>query len=162
MANEHIYNNLVSTVEVQQRLRYPVTDQHFLGVIDSVIASASERARFIGRATWHASNVPPIVKAIVLDVCNRALSLEDGTVSTRAGDETEMYTDMRERTGTVFFTDEEKETIREASGRNGNFGTIATYRHSEESVGRRGDVRARTAGGYSVPFMSGPDPMVGG
>lgn len=130
MADENISLQLVDTVEVQKRLRYPVSDQHFLGVIESVIDSASNRARHYGRATWNASVCPPVVKSIVLDACNRALALEDGIVTSRAGDETDMFSDMRERTGTVFFTDDEIKTIREAAGRSGNFGVVTTYRHN--------------------------------
>ncbi|WP_165218186.1 hypothetical protein [Schaalia sp. ZJ1691] len=45
----------------------------------------------------------------------------------RAGDETEQYTDMREKTGTVFLTGDEIRTVKAAAGGASNFQQVTSY-----------------------------------
>ena len=135
MADETVNPMLVSVDEVKSRLPYPVSDPHVEQVVAAVIVDASNLARHYGRDGWHADVVPPVVKTEVRNACVRSLVLLDGVVQSRAGDESEMFTDLRSLTGTVFFTEDQKRTIREAAGGGGNFGTVTTYRHSLESAG---------------------------
>lgn len=139
MAEAYDDPKLVSPAEVQDRLPYPVTDPHVERVVTEVIVDASNLARHYGRETWHADLVPPVVKTEVRNACVRALVLLDGVVQSRAGDESEMYTDLRALTGTVFFTEDQKQTIREAAGGGGNWGSGLSYRHSLKSVTRDPD-----------------------
>lgn len=62
-------------------------------------------------------NVPPVVKTVVRNSVSRFMNLIDGVTVSRAGDETEHYTDLQEKTGTVFLTEDEKETVRRCAGR---------------------------------------------
>lgn len=126
--------DLVSVDEVEVRCPYPFDDPHVRGVAAAAISDASDLARHYGLDSWHASMVPPVVKTEVRNAVVRYMVLLDGVVQARSGDESEMFSDMRTRTGTVFFTDEQKETIRAAAGRSGNFGSLSTYRYSQESA----------------------------
>lgn len=85
---------------------------------ESALRDASDMARAFGSPTWlTAKDAPPLARVIVFNACRRYMTLIEGVTLSRAGDETLQWTDLRERTGTVFFTAEEREQLRSIAGR---------------------------------------------
>ena len=113
-ANEEL---LISVSELEARSPYPFSERD-KQVAREVILDASNLVRHEGNPLWAANSVPPVVKTIVRNVCVRYMGLMDGVTVSRAGDETEHYTDLQEKTGTVFLTDGEAATVRRCAGRN--------------------------------------------
>ena len=138
LSDEVVSLSLLTVEDVSARLPYPVEDEHVEGVVREVIVDASNLARHYGRPTWTASVVPPVVKTEVRNACVRALVLLDGVVQSRAGDESEMFTDLRSLTGTVFFTRDQQQTIREAAGGGGNMSSVTSFRYGLVAVSDRG------------------------
>nr|DAJ19027.1 MAG TPA: hypothetical protein [Siphoviridae sp. ctcOR4] len=108
---------LISVSELEARSPYPFSERD-KQVAREVILDASNLVRHEGNPLWAANSVPPVVKTIVRNVCVRYMGLIDGVTVSRAGDETEHYTDLQEKTGTVFLTDGEAATVRRCAGRN--------------------------------------------
>jgi hypothetical protein len=142
---------LITVDELALRLKYELTDSDAV-LAAEVIWDASNKARFFGRSTWTASAVPPVVKSIVRDACVRYMDLAESVLLSRAGDESEQYTDLREKTGTVFFSEDEKATIRLAAGRVGNMFSARTFVWSPENCQESGTVGYVPIAGSSAPF----------
>lgn len=131
-------DRLVSVDEVVARLPWEFVDDRIRRIVSGAIEDASTLARFYGLESWTADKCPPIVKTQVRNACVRYMLLAEGVISSRAGDDSESYTDLRDRTGTVFFREDEQAQIQTAAGRGGNFMSIDTYRHSpERATGER-------------------------
>mgnify|MGYP000843603686 FL=1 len=123
---------LISVDELAAMLKYSLIGDERDGAAE-LIWDASNLARHYGRATWRADACPPVVRTLVRNACVRYLNLSESVVQSRAGDESEAYTDLGLRTGTVFFSPEEIGTIRKAAGRSGNLRVVHTTVHSGEA-----------------------------
>lgn len=129
---------LITVDELQSRLKYALSvDERETAA--AVIWDASNLARLHGRPTWSSTAVPPVVKTIVRNACVRYMDLSESVVQSRAGDETEAYTDLALRTGTVFFTPDEVKTIRQGAGLDSTLSVVRTYTHSPEAPPSSGD-----------------------
>lgn len=120
---------LITVEQLESRLKWALSSDE-KKVAEEAIWDASNLARFHGLASWSADACPPVVRSVVRNVCQRYMDLLESVVVSRAGDETEQYTDLRERTGTVFLTDEEIGTLRAAAGRDSSLVTMGSFVHS--------------------------------
>ena len=85
----------------------------------------------------------------------------DGVTVSRAGDETEHYTDLQEKTGTVFLTEDEKETVRRCAGRGrSSMFAVSTFLYTppDGSSGGGVDVSPFTPSPVNPPSPAGGDP----
>lgn len=122
-------NMLISLTELKSRLD-PDFDPDLEQIATETIVDASNLARHYGRDAWDSEHVPPVVKTEVRNACVRYMKLVDGLLLGRAGEETEQYTDLQKKTGTVFFDADQIATIREAAGRGGNTYSVDIYNYS--------------------------------
>ena len=120
---------LISVAELEARLKYALSPDE-KDTAAAVIWDASNLARLHGRPSWMADAVPPVVKTIVRNACVRYMDLSESVVQSRAGDETEAYTDLALRTGTVFYTPDEVRTLRQAAGLDSTLSVVHTFVHS--------------------------------
>lgn len=107
---------LVTLEDLEARSPFPLSSRD-REVAKAAIVDASNLVRHEGNPNWNPMNVPPVVKTVVRNSVSRFMNLIDGVTVSRAGDETEHYTDLQEKTGTVFLTEDEKETVRRCAGR---------------------------------------------
>lgn len=107
---------LVTLEDLEVRSPFPLSSRD-REVAKAAIVDASNLVRHEGNPNWNPMNVPPVVKTVVRNSVSRFMNLIDGVTVSRAGDETEHYTDLQEKTGTVFLTEDEKETVRRCAGR---------------------------------------------
>lgn len=127
-------DRLITVGELEARSPYPFSERD-KKVASEVILDASNLVRHEGNPQWKASSVPPVVKTIVRNVCVRYMGLMDGVTVSRAGDETEHYTDLQEKTGTVFLTDGEAATVRRCAGRNDDAAVfVSAYVYTPDSA----------------------------
>lgn len=140
---------LISVDELQERLKWVLSSDEKV-LAEATIWDASNLVRQFGRPGWSAAKVPPVVKTIVRNACVRYLDLSESVTLSRAGDEAEQYTDLRERTGTVFLTDDEVETVRRAAGLDVSFTSVPMFVYSSDRA-----VRGCTCSG--VPFGGAGD-----
>lgn len=108
--------SLITLEVLEARSPFPLSSRD-KEVARAAIIDASNLVRHEGNPNWNPMNVPPVVKTVVRNSVARFMNLLDGVTVSRAGDETEHYTDLQERTGTVFLTEDEKETVRRCAGR---------------------------------------------
>ena len=108
--------SLITLEVLEARSPFPLSSRD-REVAKAAIVDASNLVRHEGNPNWNPMNVPPVVKTVVRNSVARFMNLIDGVTVSRAGDETEHYTDLQERTGTVFLTEDEKETVRRCAGR---------------------------------------------
>lgn len=108
--------SLVTLEDLEARSPFPLSSRD-REVAKVAIVDASNLVRHEGNPNWNPMNVPPVVKTVVRNSVSRFMNLIDGVTVSRAGDETEHYTDLQEKTGTVFLTEDEKETVRRCAGR---------------------------------------------
>jgi hypothetical protein len=108
--------SLVTLEDLEARSPFPLSSRD-REVAKAAIVDASNLVRHEGNPNWNPMNVPPVVKTVVRNSVSRFMNLLDGVTVSRAGDETEHYTDLQEKTGTVFLTEDEKETVRRCAGR---------------------------------------------
>ena len=71
---------------------------------------ASELVRHHG-LNWTPENVPPIAKSIVLQAARRHMNNLMGNTVSRAGDETLGWDGIGDKAGSVYLTNEEKQTL---------------------------------------------------
>ena len=120
---------LISVDELEARLKYALSPDE-KDTAAAVIWDASNLARLHGRPSGMSDAVPPVVKTIVRNACVRYMDLSESVVQSRAGDETEAYTDLALRTGTVFYTPDEVRTLRQAAGLDSTLSVVHTFVHS--------------------------------
>ena len=108
--------SLVTLEDLEARSPFPLSSRD-REVAKAAIVDASNLVRHEGNPNWNPMNVPPVVKTVVRNSVSRFMNLIDGVTVSRAGDEAEHYTDLQEKTGTVFLTEDEKETVRRCAGR---------------------------------------------
>ena len=113
---------LISVAELEARLKYALSPDE-RDTAAAVIWDASNLARM-------SDAVPPVVKTIARKACVRYMDLSESVVQSRAGDETEAYTDLALRTGTVFYTPDEVRTLRQAAGLDSTLSVVHTFVHS--------------------------------
>lgn len=142
--------SLITVEELVARSPFPLSARD-RGVAGAAIVDASNLVRHEGNPNWRPENVPPVVKTVVRNSVSRFLNLMDGVTVSRAGDETEHYTDLQEKTGTVFLTEDEKETVRRCAGRGrSSMFAVSTFLYTPPN----GDV----SGGVDVsPFTPSPE-----
>lgn len=83
-------------------------------VMEGILEDASNLARHYG-TNWPDADVPPVVKGVVLAACMRHMRLLEALVASRAGDENLTWTDLREKTGTVFMDSGQQGILRDAA-----------------------------------------------
>lgn len=103
--------------QLKGRLDFDIEDDPLLrACAENALIDASNQARFYGQ-DWPVYAVPPLVKTIVLNACARYMKLIEGVTSSRAGDETLTWTDLREKTGTVFLDDSQQTQLKMLAGK---------------------------------------------
>ena len=106
----------VTVTELEARLADMEITDAMRSVMAGVLEDASNLARFHGK-DWAIEEVPGVVRSIVLNAAMRHMRLIEGVVTSRAGDETLTWTDMRELTGTVFLDEEQRNTLKALAGK---------------------------------------------
>ncbi|GAA0967418.1 hypothetical protein [Actinocorallia libanotica] len=90
----------------------------------SALEDASDLAAHYGR-DWPETNVPRLVRTLVLKAAVRYMRNPDGYTQSRAGDETLAWSDASgENAGTVYFTDEEIKLLEGLGGRKPGLGSV--------------------------------------
>ncbi len=105
---------------VQNRLDFTLDDDE-LRAVDAYLEDMSDEARLIGGRTWtDPTTVPAIVRNTVVKSVTRWARNMNSFIQSRAGDETLIFTDLRENAGAPYFTDREEKLIKSiADGRVG-------------------------------------------
>lgn len=112
--------------EVLERLKDMEDEltEHDHVVIDAALEDASAQAQFHG-TYWPATAAPPLVHSIVRSAVVRHIRLLDARVLDRTGDETSQWTDLGEKTGTVFLDDEQKAMLRVLAGKSAGLHSVS-------------------------------------
>lgn len=121
MADPQAYAELS---DLQNRLDFDLSEDPLLEMsATSALVDASNQARFYGE-DWPVFALPPLVKTIVLNACARYMRLIEGVITSRAGDETLTWTDLREKTGTVFMDEAQQLQLRQLAGKTPVFRSV--------------------------------------
>lgn len=144
--------SLITLEVLEARSPFPLSSRD-REVAKAAIVDASNLVRHEGNPNWNPMNVPPVVKTVVRNSVARFMNLIDGVTVSRAGDETEHYTDLQERTGTVFLTEDEKETVRRCAGRGrSSMFAVSTFLYTPPNPPVAGEVTVS-----SVPASAGTE-----
>jgi hypothetical protein len=125
--------------ELDKRLDYTLSEEEKTAAT-AALEDASNLARYYG-IDWPVAAVPPLVKTIVLNAVVRYMRLIEGVVQSRAGDETLTWTDLREKTGTVFLDDDQQRMLASLAGTKKGFWAVPIAAYG-------GSLRDRTGTGY--------------
>lgn len=147
--------DLVSFEDASSRLNYRLSEIE-QKVLAGAITDASDLARAYGAPAWTAQTVPFGVKAIIYNALRRFMANIDGVLLSRAGDETLQWSDLRARTGTVFFDAEDQARLREAAGTSRRVWSVDSFAY-DASRARPDSNMVPVANGGS-PFPFGPFP----
>lgn len=109
-------DELVTLPELQARLDWTL-DSGEQNVAEGALADLSDDARFYGSNRWDSNTAPRQVKSLVLRAAARHMRNPDGFVQSRAGDETIVWSDGGEDSGTAHFTDREEKILASLAGR---------------------------------------------
>lgn len=138
--------------ELRARLDYTLSVEEEQAAT-AALEDASNLAQFYGRP-WPEDAAPPLVKTIVLNAVQRYMRLIEAAITSRAGDEQLTWTDLREKTGTVFLDDEQQRMLKQIAGNSGSLWSvpIAAFGSSLEPY-HGGDTYVETdRGGDPLPF----------
>lgn len=134
--------------ELKGRLDYTLEEEEER-VADAALEDASNLAQYYGKA-WPSSAYPPLVKTIVLNACVRHMRLIEGLVSSRAGDETLTWTDLRDKTGTVFLDDAQQAQLARLAGTQRGVWSVPLSAYG-------GSLEITPSGAGHVPVTTGGD-----
>jgi len=109
--------------DVEDRIDFELSEAE-QRMVDSRLDDASEMAKHVSGMAWTDRNVPRVVRTIVLNAVTRYINNPDATVTSRAGDETMVFSDLGEQ-GSFYFTKQETEMLK-GFIRRPSFGSITT------------------------------------
>lgn len=113
--------------EVEDRLDF-VLDEAYTKMALAALEDASVMAREYAKVNWPDYGAPRFVKQMVLNVVARYLRNPDGFVTSRAGDETVTWSDLR-GAATLRFTDEERADLAAILMGPQSFGSVGVFAH---------------------------------
>ena len=113
--------------EVEDRLDFAL-DESMTKMALAALDDASVMACEYARVNWPDDAVPRFVKQMVLNVVARYLRNPDGFTTSRAGDETVSWSDLR-GAATLRFTDEERADLAAILMGSPSFGSVGVYAH---------------------------------
>ena len=108
--------------EVTARVDRELTDLE-IRTIEGHIEDASNLVRFHGLAWPTRADAPALARTITRNAVKRLLNNSEGVVISRAADETVGFSDVGDKAGTVYLTDEEKLMLRTLAGRDEDIST---------------------------------------
>lgn len=118
------------------------------------IEELSDEARHYGSEKWvDAASTPRQVINLVRKAAARHMKNPEGFVSSRAGDETVTWSDLRERMGDAQFTADERKRLRELGG------NYHSGLHSVGVFGYQRKTRSRVVTEGLVPCDDGSRPV---
>ena len=107
---------LATLAEVQAGLDWTLSETEE-ALAEGALEGLSDDARFYGTERWiDDSAAPRQVKNLVIRATRRFLRNPDAYTTSRAGDETVTWTDRRQESGEVHFTDREIKMLAELGG----------------------------------------------
>lgn len=109
-------NELATTAELQSRLDWTLNSVE-LTVAFSALSDLSEDARYWGSSNWDSFTAPRQAKSLVLRAAARYMKNPDGYTTSRAGDETVMWSDETV-SASPSFTEGEQKMLAALAGRN--------------------------------------------
>lgn len=109
-------DELATLPELQARLDWDL-DPGEQNVATGALEDLSDDARFYGSSRWDSTTAPRQVKSLVLRAAARHMRNPDGFVQSRAGDETIIWSDGGEDSGTAHFTEREEKILASLAGR---------------------------------------------
>lgn len=95
--------------DVEDRIDFELDDKQ-VRMVDARLEDASEMAKHLSGLRWSDTNAPRVVRTIVLNAVVRWINNPDATVTSRAGDETLVWSDLGEQ-GSFYFTKQETEAL---------------------------------------------------
>lgn len=95
--------------DVEDRIDFELDDRQ-VRMVAARLEDASELAKSLAGLQWTDTNVPRVVRTIVLNAVVRWINNPDATVTSRAGDETLVWSDTGDK-GTFYFTEQEIEAL---------------------------------------------------
>jgi len=108
--------------EVTSRVDRELTAKE-ISTIEGHIEDASALVRFHGLAWPIRDEAPALARTITRNSVKRLLHNSEGLVLSRAADETVGFSDVGDKAGTVYLTDEEKLMLRSIAGRDEDIST---------------------------------------
>lgn len=117
--------------EVELRVDFEF-DEAYTKMAQAALEDASEWARHYAGVQWPDYKAPKFVKSIVLNVVARYLRNPDGFTTSRAGDETVSWSDLRGQP-TLRFTEEEKGELGAYAHGPQAFGSVGVYAHRSKN-----------------------------
>lgn len=103
-------------------------DAKELVIAAAALEDASDIARGLGKESWIDATVAPrLVRVTVLNACKRYMQNPAGYTLSRAGDETLGWSDLKDKAGSVFFTEDEQKMIRGLAGMASGLYVASTY-----------------------------------
>lgn len=118
-------DDLATLDELKARLDWTL-DSDEERIAQSALEDASILARvYSGLDLPDPQSAPRMIKTLVLRASARYMRNPDGYVTSRAGDETLAWNDdAGENAGTVYFTDDEQDLLKEIGGRKGGLASV--------------------------------------
>lgn len=149
---------LASVTELQARLPFDMDEmeeREALGALEYL----SDDARTYGRSSWSApANTPQAVRSVILKAAIRHMKAYEGFVQSRAGDETVVWTDRGDDSGTAYFTDREINSLRRLAGAGGVISTpIFAWSESPAKYDLAKEYVDATANDKPFPFFATQD-----
>jgi hypothetical protein len=142
--------SLATLDELKNRLDW-VLDAQEETVATSALEDASNLVRGYG-LNWSPTNVPPVIKSIVLASARRLMVNVQGLTVSRAGDETLGWSDLGDKAGSVYLTTDERQIISGIARGSQSLTSVATYAWGTEGKGHRVGAAYVPVSGNGSPF----------
>lgn len=126
---------LATLDELKARLDWEL-DTSEESVATSALEDLSDDALFYGSANWTETTVPRQAKSLLLRAAARYMRNPDGYIQSRAGDETLVWSDQGEDSGTAYFSEREQKLLNQIAGR--NVGLVSVQLQAHGPARRRG------------------------
>lgn len=144
--------------ELQARLPWTL-DEDELRDAASALDLLSELARVYGKATWTAVSAPRLVVNYIAAAAKRYLGNSDGLTQSRAGDETLGMTDLGDKAGSPYFTENEIKLIGALAGKSSLMSVPVVAWGSKRSIDDIGYVPvAGQTFEKPFPYFAGDEP----
>lgn len=141
-------------------------DAKELANAEAALEDASDLARGIGKASWvDAASAPRLVRTTVLQACKRYMQNPGGYTTSRAGDETLGWSDLGEKAGSVYFTEQEERLLKGLAGQASGLYIANTFAWSARPDKPHTTYVPAGNGGEPLPYYGygdygTPDPVV--
>lgn len=124
------------------------------------LAVLSDEARSVGDPGWLDDTITPgAVKNLVLKAAARYMKNYDGFTMSRAGDETVQFSDNKLRSGSAYFTQDERDALAKHAGMGTGWGSVGTYAYGKTWIPQNYGNAVGEAAGYVPGFANTPFPM---